>query len=127
MRALLLLLALAGCAATGSSLAQRDRDVLARDLAQRQAGEPRSCVPQVQGQSLNVVDGSTLTYDRGGTIWVNTLRSHCPGLRPTSTIIVEAQPGQYCNGDRIRSIEPGTTIPGPICLLGDWIPYRTRV
>ncbi|HEX8644093.1 MAG TPA: DUF6491 family protein [Allosphingosinicella sp.] len=124
MRALPILFAvLAGCAAAGS-LEDRERTALARDLAGRSAGEPRRCVPAVQGVSLNAVDRRTLVYDTPGTLYVSRLRTDCPSLRPDSTIVVEAYGDQYCANDRIRALDPGTTIPGPLCLLGEFTPYR---
>ena len=127
MRAFLLLLTLAGCAATtGSSMEERERAGLAENLAERVEGEPRSCVSQTSGQTLNVVDERTVVYNEGRTIWVNKLRSECPGLDPIDPIIIETHGGQYCNGDRFRTQQPGTSVPGPVCFLGDWTPYRMR-
>jgi len=123
MRALLLVLALAGCAAAGS-FEDRERAALERDLAGRTAGEPRRCVPAIQAVALNAADRRTIVYDTPGTLWVSRLRADCPGLRPDSTIVIEAYGDQYCANDRIRALEPGTNIPGPICLLGQFTPYR---
>ena len=126
VRALMLSAALAGCAAGGASLEERETSALERQLAERAAGEPEDCVTRIQATSLNAVDRRTLVYDLGGTLWVNRLRADCPGLRPDSTIVVETYGDRYCRNDRIRALEPGTTIPGPICLLGDFTPYRGR-
>lgn len=124
MRSLLLLAALAGCAGMGPGPETREQEAFARELAGRTAGAPESCVPTVQGQSLRIVDRRTIAYDRGGTIWVNRLHRDCPGLRPFNTLIVEVHGGQYCRGDHVRGLEPGASIPGPICILGDFVPYR---
>ena len=127
MRALILpLLALSGCAATGDVEDSADARALSRELATRTAGEPRECVPQRQGQSLTASDRRTIVYDLPGELWVNRLAADCPGLRPHSTIIVETFGDRYCRNDRIRALEPGTTIPGPICLLESFTPYRKR-
>ena len=117
--------ALAGCAGRGS-LEERETSALERQLAERTAGEPRRCVPAIQAVSLNAVDNRTIVYDTPGTLYVSRLRSDCPGLRPDSTIVIEAYSDQYCANDRIRAVEPGNRIPGPICLLGAFTPYRTR-
>ncbi len=121
---LLPLLALAGCAAAGP-VADRERNALERRLASMVAGEPRDCVPQMQATSLNAVDRRTIVYDAVGTLWVSRLAADCPGMRPGSAILVETYGDRYCRNDRIRALEPGTTVPGPICLLGEWTPYRT--
>ncbi|HEX8525893.1 hypothetical protein [Allosphingosinicella sp.] len=126
MRAWILIATLAGCTATGSSLEERDQARLSGDLAGRTAGEAQSCLAHAGTQSLTPIDRRTLISDRGRTIWVNRLRADCPGLRPTSALIIEPVGDRYCAGDRIRALEPGMTIPGPICVLGDWTPYRAR-
>jgi len=125
MRALLLVLAVTGCAAAGS-IEDRESEALRRDLAARVEGEPDRCVPRVQATALTAVDRRTLVYDTPGTLWVNKLRSDCPSLRPGSAIIIETAGDQYCRNDRIRAFDPGGRIPGPICLLGDFTPYRRR-
>lgn len=125
MRALLFLLILAGCAAAGS-LEERERSALDRQLAERQAGEAERCIPAISNVSLNVVDRRTLVYDAPGTLWVNRLRADCPSLRPDSSIIVETAGDSYCRNDRIRALDAGSRIPGPVCLLGDFTPYRRR-
>jgi hypothetical protein len=40
-----------------------------------------------------------------------------------STIIVERYGPQYCSGDRLRAFETGSTLPRPVSVLGEWIPY----
>lgn len=126
MRALLLLIALSGCAATAADSAS-SQDALGRELAGLTAGDPANCVSSSgTGGSLQVVDSQTLVYRSGRTIWVNRLASGCPGMRPLDTLIVEANGSQYCRGDRLRSVAPGRSIPGPVCVLGEFTPYRTR-
>jgi hypothetical protein len=120
MRLLPLLLLAAACAATGSA---READ-LSRELAGRSAGPPQDCVPASAGDGLVARDAQTLVYRRGDTLWVNRLEAACPGLDPMSTLIVDVHSSQYCRGDRIRTLEPGRTIPGPTCLLGRFTPYR---
>lgn len=124
MRSLLLMLALAGCAAAGDVEDTREKLALERQLASRVSGEPRDCVSRIGAQPLRAVDRRTIVYDVPGAIWVNRLAAECPGLRPDSTLIVETFGDRYCRNDRIRSLEPGSTIPGPMCRLGQFTPYR---
>jgi len=126
MRMILLpLLLLAGCAAAGEVEDTSETRALARQLAARVAGEPRDCVPQIQGQSLVAADRRTIIYDTPGEIWVSRLAADCPGLRPDSTLLVETFGDRYCRNDRVRALERGSAMPGPICLLGSFTPYRT--
>ena len=122
MRFLPLLFALAGCAA----IEQREDEgaELQRQLAGRSAGEAQSCVPITQASTLQIIDSRTIAYRTGSTIYVNRLSTDCPGMRPFNTLVVETHGSQYCRLDRVRALEPGSSIPGPICPLGDFIPYR---
>jgi hypothetical protein len=124
MRSLVFLILLSGCAATGAGPEAREQEAFAGELGTRVAGAPEACVPQMQSQSLRIVDRRTVAYESGGTIWVNRLDSDCPGLRPFNTLIIEAHGSQYCRGDRVRALEPGSSIAGPICILRDFVPYR---
>ena len=74
------------------------------------------------------MDGQTLVVDRGINFYVNRLRAPCPGLAPTDTLIVEPHGSQYCRGDHFRA-RPfgGSAVPGPICVLGPFVPYRRPV
>jgi hypothetical protein len=38
-------------------------------------------------------------------------------------LVVEPIGAQYCRGDRVRTMDPVSRIPGPACTLGDFIPY----
>jgi hypothetical protein len=117
-------LALSSCAAGERGGA--GTDMLAAELAGRSAGAERECVPRITGEALRVVDARTLVYGRGGTVYVNRLARPCPGLTAHSQLIVEADAGHYCRNTRIRPVEPGSAIPGPVCLLGRWTPYAAR-
>jgi hypothetical protein len=119
-------LALAGCASAGEMEETAESRALQRQLAERVAGEPENCVPQSQLQSLQPVDPRTIVYETGREIWVNRLPADCRSLRPGTTLIVEAQGDRYCRNDRVRALEPGSTVPGPICRLGSFTPYRRR-
>lgn len=112
--------ALAGCM---HSNAPADA-AFSRELAARAAGAPQTCIPTVPNGSLHAIDSSTLTYRSGSTIYINHPAAPCSALAPFNTLIVEAQSGHYCRGDRVRGLELGATIAGPVCILGDWVAYR---
>lgn len=115
-------LLLAGCA----PLAEPNSgvNVVERELAGRVAGEPKRCVPVVNQEAIRIAGPRTLHYRRGETIWVNRQERDCFGSGGLATLIVEPSGGSYCNGDHVRRLEPGSSIPGPTCLMRDWIPYR---
>jgi len=123
MRLLPLLFLATACAANGGGASGGEAD-LTRELAGRVAGEPRDCVSASPGSNLTARDRQTLVYRRRDTIWVNRLRAECPGLHEASQLIIEVQGSQYCRGDHVRAREPGASIPGPICILDRFTPYR---
>jgi hypothetical protein len=99
---------------------------LARELAGHVAAASQTCVSTFPNQNLRVIDASTLAYGYGRTIYVNRLAGPCPGLDQLNTVIVHSYGSQYCRGDRVQGLEPGSIIPGPQCILGNWTPYRMR-
>jgi len=113
---------LAGCARP----AEPPSAGLARELANYVPGQPQSCISNFPNQNLRVIDASTIAYGSGRRVYVNHLPGPCPALSSYNTVIVDTQGSQYCRGDRVRGLEPGSIIPGPWCNLGDWTPYRMR-
>ena len=120
-----LLFATAACAATGAGPGRGEAE-LANELEGRTAGEPRECVSPSPGASLTARGPRALVYRRGDTLWVNRLAAACPGLDEMSQIVIEVHGSRYCRGDRFRVREPGLSIPGPICVLGNFTPYRRQ-
>lgn len=101
-------------------------DALASFVVGNPTGPARACVSRLSNSGLTIVDGRTILYREGRTSWVNRLPAACPGLEPLNTLIIESHGSQQCRGDHVRALEPGAVIPGPICILSDWVPYRAR-
>lgn len=89
-------------------------------IAGRVAGPPQSCVPTDSSASF-MIEGHTLVYTRSNVVWVNT--TNCPA---SSNDIPVFHPfgSQHCRGDIVRMVDRLTQIPGPSCVLGDFVPYR---
>jgi hypothetical protein len=62
-----------------------------------------------------------LLFGSGSTIWLNTHR--CPGVTDNDLPIFEPSGSQYCRGDIVRTVDRLTHVPGPSCVLGDFVPY----
>lgn len=93
------------------------------ELAGRSAGQPQSCVGIGPATTMRIADRRTILYGSGATIWVNRLGSEC--FANSIDILVMRPTGpQYCRGDIVSSVSPQGGIPGPSCVLGDFVPYR---
>jgi hypothetical protein len=125
MRALMLIAA-ATMVASCTQPATPPGAALAQETAGRAAGPAQSCIPTEPVLGLRVIDSQTIAFGEGKTIYISHLGAPCPGIEPTTTLIVEpGTAGQYCRGDHVRGREMGASIAGPVCILGDWVPYRS--
>jgi hypothetical protein len=93
------------------------------ELAGRTAGPAQQCVTFRPNETLRTTDADrhVLLYSSGSQIWVNHLGS-C-GFGPNDTLIVERTGSDLCRGEIIRSVDAVSKIPGPACILGDFVPY----
>lgn len=122
-------LALAGCASNSEMRASQQAEsnaALTRELDGRVAGAPVNCIGNSTTTRPMIIDERTILYREGGRVYRNTLPAACPRLRPYNTMITEVQGGPLCRNDRFRVLEPGTSIPGPYCRLGQFVPYDRR-
>ena len=113
---------LASCAMQAGDVAAQTSPL---SLAGRTAGRPERCVliQPTEAMRVSQSDPHALLYGRGKTIWLNRLAGQC-SLNATHTLVTEAIGASYCRGDRVRSFDNFTRIPGNSCILGDFIPYR---
>jgi hypothetical protein len=122
-RFLLLVIApLAACAAPQPSPAPQR---VAVELAGRTAGPAQDCIPIVRTEPLRLAEGDAhmLLYGRGTTIWASSLGPGC-GFSYSDTLITESHGGRYCRGDLVRSTDGISRVPGPTCVLGEFVPYK---
>jgi hypothetical protein len=93
------------------------------ELAGRVAGPAQHCVDITPIDTIrsSETDPGTLIYGNGKTIWVNDLRA-C-NFRRDDILITEPRGSRYCRGDIVRSMDRVSHIPGPACVLGDFVPY----
>jgi hypothetical protein len=116
----LVVLALSACAAPPPPGAPRQ----ARELAGRVAGPAQRCVLIEPASSLRAsdTDRHTLLYGSGRTIWVNDLGPSC-GFGTDDILITEPTGSYHCRGDIVRSMDRYSRIPGPSCVLGEFVPF----
>jgi len=96
----------------------------ASELAGLVAGPAKRCVSITSLESLRVSDSDPhmLVYRNGETIYANPLGPHC-SFRHDDVLVMQPTSSEYCRGDLVRSIDRYSKIPGPACVLGDFIPY----
>lgn len=94
------------------------------ELAGRAAGAPQQCVLIQQLDALRVSDNNrhTLLYGSGRTIWANQLGRECT-FGTNDLLVTEPIGSHYCRGDIVRSFDRLSRIPGPSCVLGNFVPY----
>jgi hypothetical protein len=122
MRVWITLLAalLAGCAAPPPDAAPRQ----ATELVGRVAGAPQQCILIDQSTGLRVSDGDRhmLLSGSGKQLWGNDLGPGC-GFGANDILVLEPRGSHYCRGELVRSLDRYSRIPGPACILGDFVPY----
>lgn len=127
-----LTLPLAGLAACGEMdstpkpLTEKQTAMLAKELDGKTAGKPVSCISDFNSTNLVRISDDILLYRvSGNLVYKNNLRYACPGLARDDDIIVTEQFGtQKCRGDLIKLVDRTSGIQGPVCGLGEFVPYR---
>lgn len=94
------------------------------ELAGRLAGTPKRCVSIEPSGSLRIAehDDHMLLYGSGRTIWVNDLGREC-GFNSNDVLVTHPFGSSYCEGDIVHSIDRSSHIPGPTCVLSNFVPY----
>jgi hypothetical protein len=118
--ALLIATVLAGCAAPQPPGAPQQ----SRELTGRTVGPAQRCVLIQPSESLRVSDADRhlLLYGNGRTVWVNRLGPDC-GFGLDDVLVTEPVGSYYCRGDLVRSFDRLSRIPGPSCVIGDFVPF----
>jgi hypothetical protein len=122
---------LAACSAAETStapapLTDKQAKLLDKELSGKTAGEAVRCISDTPGNNIIRVSDNMILYRVSGRlVYQNKLRSSCPGLARDHDIIVSEKYGsQQCSGDILRLVDRIGGIPGPVCVLGDFVPYR---
>lgn len=120
---------LAGCGEMDSTpvpLTEKQTERLDRELAGKTAGKPVNCISDFNSTNMVRISDDILLYRvSGNLVYKNNLRSTCRGLARDNDIIVSEQfGGQKCRGDLLKLVDRTSGIPGPVCSLGEFVPYR---
>lgn len=128
----LLMVPLATLAACGEMestpvpLTAKQTEQLNKELGGKTAGKPLNCISDFNSTNMVRISDDILLYRvSGNLVYKNNLRSSCPGLARDNDIIVSEQfSSQKCRGDLLRLVDRTSGIPGPVCSLGEFVPYR---
>ena len=108
------------------SYSAKSAEKLGKALAGRTAGPPVSCISNMRGSNLTVIDDYTILVKEGGTIYVQKPHDGCYGLGNGSYSLVTRIAGsnRLCSGqigelvDRVSGYGYGS------CVFGEFVPYR---
>ena len=94
------------------------------ELGGRVAGVPQRCISLNPADALRTAenDRHVLFYGSGRTIWVNRLGPAC-GFGRDDILVIEPMGSSLCRGDLVRSVDRYSRIPGPACVLGDFVAF----
>jgi hypothetical protein len=123
------LITLAACGemdSTPAPLTEKQTERLDRELAGKVAGTPLNCISDFQTTNMIRISDEILLYRVSrNLVYKNNLRSSCRGLARDNDIVVSEQFGsQKCRGDILKLVDRTSGIPGPVCSLGEFVPYR---
>lgn len=130
MRSPILILAgaaLAGCTATPMDVRVAQAEMELREmLSGRVAGPPQRCLPYYRSGNMVNMDGGTLVFRDGDTLYVNRLQGGCARTIGGNYALVTNSLGGYglCSGDIARLVDPSSGIQAGSCIIGDFVPYR---
>lgn len=120
------LVATAAIGQAGGQVFERDLKLMDSWLGDKQAGEPRSCIPSQQIRATYYVGDRTILYRvSSNLIYRNDPPGGCPGLNSSSALITQTPTTQLCRGDIARVRDFGLGFSSGSCALGDFVPYRT--
>jgi hypothetical protein len=113
---------------TPKPLTEKQSAMLMKELGGKVAGTPVNCISDFNAtNTIRVSDNILLYRVSGRLVYQNNLRSACNGLARDTDIIVSEQFGsQKCKGDIIRLVDRTSGIPGGVCSLGEFVPYRAE-
>lgn len=108
------------------SYSAKSAEKLGKALAGRTAGAPVSCIGNMRGSDMQVIDDNTILFKEGGTVYVQKPRGGCHGLGSSNYTLVTRIAGsnRLCRGqigeivDRVSGFTYGS------CVFDDFVPYR---
>lgn len=117
-------LALAGCSSMQIEHTNGDEAALLQALPADDAAytETKSCLSRLEYDSVEVAGDQHLLFFGHDDIWVNELRSRCPGLEHYDTLAFDLTGDRVCSLDSVSGVDRRffSWDRGPTCTLGEF-------
>lgn len=114
---------LTGCAAGGQPDQELSRVLDGFDTESDYAATQR-CLSSFQYDHVEILDDRHLLFEDspGDDVWLNTLRSRCPGMHRNDTLLFDMDGNRLCSLDSAEVIERFLfwERTGPRCTLGEF-------
>jgi hypothetical protein len=114
-------------ASTPAPLTEKQAAQVEKLLSGKVAGKPQQCLSSSRNANIVRVSDDFLLYRAGrNLVYRNELRGSCPGLANDNDImVIRSFTSDHCNGDQFQLVDRLGGIPGPICVFGEFVPYKT--
>lgn len=97
---------------------------LAKEIVGKVAEQPRTCIALDDARGAKLFNDAIVYRVNRRLSYVNAAKG-CNAFDSDPIFVNEVSNGQLCRGDVIRLISRVGGIPGPVCVLGKFTPYRT--
>jgi hypothetical protein len=128
-----LLLGVSACtagdtASTPAPLTEKQAKRVDELLTGKVAGKPRQCLDSFSnGNAIRVSDDFLLYRVSSKLVYRNELRGSCPGLANDNDImVIRSFTGDHCKGDQFQLVDRLSGISGPVCVFGEFVPYKAE-
>ncbi len=114
-------------AATGPAMARdknpaRGEAALAKILKDRVAGKPVSCLPLSNIGSSQIVNGTAIVYQSGGTLYVNR-PGNADTLSDDDILVTRTTIGELCRMDAVNLVSRTGHYQHGFVVLNQFVPY----
>ena len=96
---------------------------LAKMLAGRTAGPPKTCIPLNRNTSSQTIDGIGIVYDFGRTLYVNRFTQGCSALDSSRILVTRTTTTQLCRGDVAQVMTQTPSMLVGTCIFDNFVPY----
>lgn len=112
------------CATAGFARDSTPDPKLAKALAGKVAGKPRTCLSTSDARSSTTYRDAILYRVNSKLTYVNDL-GKCPFLRDDNILVTRVYGSQICRGDIVNMVSRAGGFPMGSCVFSDFVPYRS--